>query len=402
MTPISSSIQHRFSSKAEFALCLHFFFSGFGYYGFLTSLAITLNERGYTSAQIGSLTAVFLTTSQLGRLLVADLVVRISSATAAACGCLLAGVAFVSLSGISDYYLLLASLALAGMGVSINNLASKTLAASISDEVGSSVFAKVYSAAGISLAIAAPLMSFLLSRGWARYALELVGIIYCFSAAYIGSRSLLRFKTVIAEKDLESLGYTAVLRIGYMPNVLLAAVIGWGMYGQLYSTIPLFAQHELGSAAYVGWLYTAMAIATSILQISVTRYASRFDAAKALILSYLLFLTSFSVLALLTGPVSIFAFIPAFSLGQMVFIPTLDMIISRLTIPAQRAAAYSLLSVSIAFGSSLGGGLSVATYTRMQLHGGAHLYWLSLVALSLALISVAYFLVRRLSVSTTA
>lgn len=83
-----------------------------------------------------------------------------------------------------------------------------------------------------------------------------------------------------------------------------------------------------------------------------------------------------------------------FTLAEMVFIPTVDVVLLKLVERRHRAIGYSLLAISIAAGESLGAGFGVTLHAYFAGRGQPGLLWLAIGAMALLFIAATWFIGR--------
>ncbi|UJB31524.1 MFS transporter [Chromobacterium sp. Beijing] len=191
------------------------------------------------------------------------------------------------------------------------------------------------------------------------------------------------------------LAYWKLLYVPGIPPFLLINFFCWLLYGQLFNVLALYVSETLAQPGKLGWLYTLNALLVIGLQLLVTHLAHRWSGGKPLGIvrsSYATFALAFIMPFMLPGYIGALAFVLLFTFAEMMFAPSMDVLLLSLIGKESRAVAYSVLSISTALGESLGGGMGVAVYRWMADYGHAGQFWLALAGLSLLCIAVAYVL----------
>jgi len=378
------------ASRAARYITLHYFVTNMGLFGLLSTLAVSLTAAGFDAAQTGFLILVFTITNKVAKVPLARWLDRISAASSVLAGCLAAAAGFMFLRIAGGLALTAAALALAGLGISVNSLASKQLAADASDRAESRarLFSLINIAVNIASAAAAPVALFFVNRHHDNYVLTAVAAIYCIAGVttflnYSRMRPALRPRAAGAPLR----GYRTVLALPGMRSFLLINFFGWLCYGQLFNSLAIYVSSTLKSPGRLGWLYTLNALLIVAAQLSVTRLAGRWTKdrpAIAAVAAYTTFTLSFITIYLVPGYPGAVAAVVVFTLAEMMFVPTMDVLLLRLLGQESRAIGYGMFSIGNAMGEAVGGGVGVAVYRWLSGSGYGREFWLITAALALA------------------
>jgi MFS family permease len=373
----------------------HYFMTNLGYFGLLSTLVVTLNAASFDAARIAVLIMIFTLTTKIAKIPLAPWLDRMAAATSVLIGCTMATLGFFVLYSSDGLYLTAAALALAGTGISINALASKQLAAAASDvlENRARLFSVINIGINVASAVAAPLALSLAGRGLHGYVL--LGIAAAYSTA--GVATFLNFSRLGLKRPhtgVPSLrAYIDMLRIPGLQSFMLINFFGWLLYGQLFNVLALHVSKTLNAPGKLGWLYTLNAMLVVFLQLPVTHLAGSWNSGRQMQtvrLAYLTFTLAFVVPFLVPGYAGAATFVLLFTLAEMMFVPSVDVLLLALIGQESRAVGYSVLSISTALGESIGGGMGVAAYRWLTDHGHGDEFWLGMAGLSLAFMAITW------------
>jgi MFS family permease len=161
--------------------------------------------------------------------------------------------------------------------------------------------------------------------------------------------------------------------------------------GQLFNAVALYVSSVLAAPSKLGWLYTLNALLVVLLQLPVTNLAQHWSNGRQLHIvqfSYATFTLSFIMPLIIPGYMGAVVLVLLFTLAEMMFVPSVDVLLLSLIGKENRAVGYSVLSVSTAVGELVGGGMGVAIYRWMADHGYPNGFWLAIAGLSLIFIVV--------------
>jgi MFS family permease len=388
--------------RATNFIVLHYFVTNFGYFGVLSTLVVSLNAAGFDAGRIAVLVMMFSLTSKVAKIPLAPALDRFTPMTSVLIGCLMAGAGFALLRFSSGLGLTAGCLALAGIGISINNLASKQLAAAASDLTGrrARLFSIINVGVNIASGVAAPVALLLVSRG--EHGIVLLGVGGCYCLA--GVVTYLNFSRLSIERHAARASswrtYVEVLTLRGMAPFLLVNFFGYVLYGQLFNVLALHVSRTLGMAGRLGWLYTLNALLIVLAQLAITRLAARWNRGRqafTMLFGYAVWCVAFLLAYLLTGYVGAVVFTVVFTIAEMLFIPSIDVILLDLIGLRSRAVGYSVLSISSALGEAIGAGSGVASYRWLTNHGLGREFWLIGAGVALAFAVISYLLRTSMS-----
>lgn len=385
----AASTTSRYARRATTYIVLHYLLSYLGYYGLLSTLVVALTAASFNGGQTAVLVMVFALTNKVASIPLAPWLDRVPAAHSVLLGCVMAGAAFVSLRFATGMSMTVISLGLAGVGISINALASKQLAAAASDRIEkrSQLFSLISIGVNIAAAVAAPLALLLVERKQHGQVLLAVAAIYCIAGVttFLNRATVQRGSHPARTWSLDV--YLAVLREPGLRAFLLINMFYWFLYGQLFNVLAVYVSETLNTPASLGWLYTLNALLVVVLQLVVTRLADRWTGGRQLttvVLSYALFALSFLAACLVPGYGGAVVFVLLFTVAEMMFVPSGDVLIVRLIRQQNRAVGYSIFAVSTALGEAFGGGAGIVSYRWLTAHGYGNQFWFAAAGLALA------------------
>jgi MFS transporter, DHA1 family, multidrug resistance protein len=376
--------------KAARYITLHYFLTNTGLFGLLSTLAVSLTAEHFTGAETGLLILVFTIANKTAKVPLARWLDRVPAPSSVLLGCLTAACGFGCLQVARGTVLTACSLALAGLGVSVNALASKQLAAAASDGMASRarLFSLINIAVNVASAVAAPVALFFVDRHHHGWVLTGVAAVYCAAGTttYLNySRTGLERQAGAGVSSLRS--YLTILRLPGMRAFMLVNMLGWLCYGQLFNALALHVSSTLHAQGRLGFLYTLNALLIVGAQLGVTRLAESWSKGRqdaVAVASYTTFALAFAVVCLVPGYPGAVAGVVVFTVAEMLFVPTMDVLLLKLLGQESRAIGYGIFSIGNAVGEGIGGGLGVAVY-RWTASGGGHpgAFWLGAAVLGL-------------------
>lgn len=383
-------------NRAARYITLHYFVTNMGLFGLLSTLAVSLTAAHFNGAQTGFLILVFTIANKVAKVPLAHWLDRISAPTSVLIGCFTAAAGFVCLQLADGIVLTALALALAGLGVSVNALASKQLAADASDRMASRarLFSLINIAVNTASAAAAPVALFFVDHHHHGYVLTGVSAVYCVAGVttFLNySRMRLEVRVRVAGSSLRS--YLTILGLPGMRSFMLINILGWLCYGQLFNSLALHVSSTLDSPDRLGYLYTLNALLIVAGQLGVTRLAESWTKGRqdlTAVAAYTTFALAFASIWLVPGYLGAVVGVVVFTVAEMLFVPTMDVLFLKLLGQESRSIGYGLFSMGNAAGEALGGGVGVACYRWLSDDGHAAAFWLIAAALALSSAALTY------------
>jgi MFS transporter, DHA1 family, multidrug resistance protein len=378
----SEPADRRYTRGATAFIVTHYLLSYLGYYGLLSTLAVALSAASFNARQIAVLVVVFALSNKMANIPLARWLDRIPTAASVLLGCVMAGVGFVGMRFATGVLTTVLSLGFAGVGISINALGLKTLGAAVSDRLAdrSRLFALIFVSINVAAATAAPIALFFVERKHHGDVLLAVAALYVL-AGMVTFTNRARFPTGEHVTRARSRGaYLTVLREPGLRAFFAINTFFWLMYGQLFNVLALYVSETLHKPEVLGSLYTLNALMVVTLQLGLTRFTGRLLKGQHLttvVSSYLLFATAFAVAYLVPSLAGAVVFIILFTVSEMMFVPTADVLIVGVIGEQNRAVGYRIFAVSTALGEAAGGGVGVIVYRWLADNGQGNLFWLA-------------------------
>lgn len=357
---------------------LHYALTGVGYFGLMAVLVVALRRQGLHAGEIAVCAAVFSISSKVAKIPLAVVLDRLSAPAALLLGCAVAGLSLAVLPSAAGLPVTAATLAVTGLGASMNALASKQLAARASDAAASraTVFAVINVAVNVASAVAAPLALLVLDGGRLQLLFALLGAAYLLAG--LVTYGLLRGADWPPPSRQGWGVYQDVLRTPRLPQLLLVNASGWFLYAQLFNALPLYLTESLGAGAELGLLFTTNALLIVLLQVPVGRFLERVTGGVPhvmLVVSTALFAVAFLLGGLGSGLAPVVALVVVFSLAEMAFVPTVDVALLETIQSRHRAAGYSVLSVATALGEAGGAAAGLTVFAWLHARGSDRVFW---------------------------
>jgi len=362
-------------------IVFHYFAVGLGYFGLMAVLVVMFHAKGFSAADIALLVMAFTLCNKVAKIPLALWMDRMRASTSALVGCVTAAVGLTGLSFAGTLTTTLLCLAFTGVGISVNGLASKQLAADASDEAGSRarVFAVINVGVNVATAVAAPAALSVAARSGYDTVLVLVAGFYCVAGLVTFTSYTRRRTRPVTTPPGTWRVYRATLNRPGFPAFLLVNAFGWFLYGQLFSVLALHVSQGLRQPTRLGWLYTVNALLVVVAQLAVTRLVERWSGGHQAVnatAAYATFGLAFLCPYLVPGYPGAVVFVVAFTVAEMMFYPTMDVLLLELVGTDNRAVAYSIASISTAIGESTGGGAGVYAYQWLVDHHNGNRFWL--------------------------
>lgn len=159
---------------------------------------------------------------------------------------------------------------------------------------------------------------------------------------------------------------------------LTCASIGfWYLYTQLTFTFPLYANHRFDLAGRVGPLFAVSAVIAVTLQYpAIMWFKRRVGSWTVLAIGSSILASAFLILGLVPTAWALLFFIVIFSLGELLVVPTLDILTVEVSSAESVAGSFGFTSLGWAAGGllgNLGGGMLYQVATRSGL---LSLFWM--------------------------
>lgn len=174
----------------------------------------------------------------------------------------------------------------------------------------------------------------------------------------------------------------------------------WFLYTQVTFTIPLYADDRFQLGGRVALLFALNAVLAVALQYwVVARWARRYDSWGTLAVGCGAVAAAFLVVALVPSVWALVSFIVLFSLGEIIVVPTVDILTAEVSAASSIGGSFGLASLGWAGGGVLGSLAGGALYQAFSAAGRPALFWAVNVLIGLG--TVAAFLILRRRFRTT-
>jgi DHA1 family multidrug resistance protein-like MFS transporter len=156
-----------------------------------------------------------------------------------------------------------------------------------------------------------------------------------------------------------------------------ASVGFWFLYTQLTFTFPLYADDWFHLGGRVGLLFALNAVLAVLLQYGAIAWlTTRFDGWTLLTAGCAMAGLAFLPLWLASSMWVLVLFVILFSLGEIVVVPTLDIVTSNVASSSSMGSSFGFASLGWALGGVLGSVLGGAGYQALSEAGNASRFWL--------------------------
>lgn len=177
---------------------------------------------------------------------------------------------------------------------------------------------------------------------------------------------------------------------------LTCASVGfWYLFTQLNFTFPLYADDRFGLGGRVGLLFAVNAILSVALQYgAITWLNRRGDGWRNLGLGSAAVAAAFLLLGTVPTAWSLLLFVVVFSLGELVIVPSLDIVTTEVARTAELGGSFGFASLGWAAGGLLGSSFGGYGYQAAKDGGHFGLFWTANFAIGLTAM-LAFTLMRR-------
>jgi DHA1 family multidrug resistance protein-like MFS transporter len=189
--------------------------------------------------------------------------------------------------------------------------------------------------------------------------------------------------------------FAALLGNRALLALAIVSVGFWYLYTQVTFTFPLYADDRFALGGKVGLLFAVNAVIAVVLQYGAIAWFGRHtDEWRTLAVGSVLVGVAFLVLVVVPSAWSLVAFIAVFSLGEIVVVPTLDILTANLAAESAIGGSFGLASLGWAVGGVLGSLLGGVGYEAAARSGDTAWFWLA-SGLVGVVSAVAFLVLRR-------
>lgn len=380
-----------------------------GYYGLLPLLAIFLtDELGAQPSELGLVLLLFTLAVRGSSVLVGASLDRAPLKIAAVVALLVAATAFALTSLASTPAQALPLLVLGGFGFSLHGVAARALLAEqvVDRTENLRAFALVNMFVNVAAAAGPLLGGLLLHRDRLRLAPLLVAI-GCVAGALVVAAALPSrprplqlsdadesspyFHRLFASRRVPFAVYGRLFADDGFRRLSLVNFVGWFLYAQLFSALPIYLFTTLDSNALLTTLFSLNGVLIILGQWPISSAIARRLAddrravpdvlvvAVGVLASSLLLVAASSV-----APALLYLAVVVFTVGEMMFVPTADSVYGGFADQGQLVSTYNGKKITMAAGEALGAfsGASVSLVVARLVAPSA--YWLLVGGLALA------------------
>ncbi|MER6712612.1 MULTISPECIES: MFS transporter [unclassified Streptomyces] len=307
-----------------------------GYLSLTPVLAVLVRDGWHQSGLVvGLALMVFSCSSRAGSIVLSPWIEGRSGVRVLLLANLVSGSCFLTMSVAHSVLPLIVLLAAGGTGVSLNGLVVRSVVAEWTSGSPAQVtaFAKLNVMLNLAAAVG-PLIGTAALDTDAPWRLMVV-IAAGYYAAALSMLLVVRKEGKGFERGGKRFSFrqywTALRSSPFLRHVVLVSTVGWVLYAQMYSALPLHLFATTGSKLQVATYFTMSAIIIVVLQIPVSKGVARLMEARGVALTTVIgtglgcFAAAFAVLALSGGdPVATYAAVATFTLGEILFAPSVD------------------------------------------------------------------------------
>ncbi len=385
---VRGDARERAVNRAVLPLLAQYLLSFTSYLSLTPVLAVLIRDGWHQSAAVVGLALfVFSCSSRAGSILLSPRLEGLPGVRVLIVANLLSGTSFLVMSQATSPVPLIALLALAGTGVSLNGLVVRSVIAEWTSGTRSQVtaFAKLNALLNVAAAVG-PIIGTTLLSTRSPWRLPLV-----LAAGYYAAAAIMFTLTRRADRAFDPGGkrfsfrsYGAALRRSVsLRHLMLASTSGWLLYAQLYSALPIHLFATTHSKVQVAALFSMAAVLIVVLQIPVSKAVGTLlergtQLSTVLFTGLGCFATSFAIIALAGGRTALlYAAVAVFTLGEVLFAPSVDTAFATAgrESAAGFIAVYTGKQITLAVGESTGAFIGGALFSYVQQHFSPGVYW---------------------------
>lgn len=338
-----------------------------------------------------------------GSLVVTRVIHRSPVRTTVVAGLLLAGGGFAASGWVAHPVAVIAALAVAGLGISVNALAMRAYIAVSTDDVArrNEMYSAIQVAVNVSAAFGPVLANVLLSAGRGRVLLIVTA---CYLAAAVAMALLVPGS---ARLDGDAAPPTPVLRLGRLLwsrrfRAISVPVIGGSLlYAQFFSAFALLVNLASEDTLVRAGCFTLNAVLVVALQVPVSRWISRRlvngdPPARWLVVGVALFGLSFVVAAVGgTTVATAYVAITVLSVAETVFTPLVSTAFVEAGRGRQAVEILNLRQIAATIGESTGALIGGSFFLAAVDAGRTSLFWGALVVVAVLTVVAGTALGRK-------
>lgn len=385
--------------KAIWTISVEYLLTHLGYFAVLPILPILLNRvHELSMLQVGTIMVFFTLMVRASSMLFGGILDRLPY-KAGMLGCLFAtSSSFLLLPFATSLWQIYLLLAVAGAGISLNGIIAKTIASATVKEDADHV--RVFGLINLFVNLAAasgPLIgTFLLGEGYYTIILLVVGSFYmaafCLITFFLKGISKENENKILNENEEDEKRkyfwmeyYDLIFKDPEYRRMSFLNVIGWFLYAQLFTGIPLYLVEQFSIKSELGTFYTLNAVLIIAFQMTISKFVSTLQKDRGFQLdrfwggSFLLFGIAFLIAGLSSHSILLlYLAVTVFTFGEMFFTPITNAIFSAMAKPGKRSLYFNARSLSEAIGEGIGVYLGISVFHQFVSMGQPSLYWILL------------------------
>lgn len=385
-------------------IAVDYLVSYLGYFAVLPLLPKLLTgEFEASPSELGLILLAFTASVRASSIFLAGLLDRLRLERALLTGLLLSAVGFSSASLAFEPWQVLLCLSAAGVGISIHAVIARSLIAALATEREANLraFSLINVAANVAAAAGPLLAGAMLSLSSHPPILLVAGGCYVFSATVILATLRLppaRQPARPRSRTFPLRTYMRLFRDDEFRRLSAFNFVGWLMYAQLFSALPIYLFARIENPALVGTFFVVNGVLIIGLQMPVSRVTARFvsDASASsrrvplmLTAGILCFAASFLVIAAGAPVWTLYLAVALFTVGEMVFMPLSDSAFSWISGLDQTVVVFTGKRITTAIGEALGVFCGGSIFLAVTGEFGDAAYWYAIAAVGVSLALVA-------------
>lgn len=381
------------SARVKSTVFQNYVLSHLGYFFLLPILPLLLEQIAEEAAPwfIGAALFTLTSTARGASLFCGGLLHSLSLRGAILAGLIISAAGFALLAVAPGPAGALVCLAVAGLGISVNSLMMR---AYITMELASTgtrhaAFSVIQIAVNISATLGPLTANLFFSDADHELCLLVVAALYLVAAATAVTVPPNRRPTDTGARTPTISGvFRSIIADSDMRRVAAVSLVGWFLYGQLFSALTLHINQLTSSPLVLAGFFITNAVLIATAQLPVSAYAAHKLDSGTLPVNFLrfgvvAFAAAFAILAGSGGEiVGAFAGIVVFSIAETLFTPIVSTAFSELSGDRPIVEQFNSMQLVTALGESLGTFAGGMLFLSASTHGLQPLYWLSMSVLA--------------------
>lgn len=180
-------------------------------------------------------------------------------------------------------------------------------------------------------------------------------------------------------------------------HYFVLSCLGWFLYGQFCSSLPLFVSQNLAKKEYVGIIFFINAIVAIVCPMQAVKTIQKYTKDEQLILmiSFSFYTLGLFMVGVFPDLIFIFVAVIMMSLGEVLMLPTLNSYLTRITSSEERIVSFTLASLTMGIGEATGSFAGTYAIKLGEYYQQLNLPFLVLATIAILFLIFGYALQKR-------